>query len=89
MYVFHPAFLIWADIFVIAHPPYRTWHKVNDPKVDYSKGLKEGKVWHEPWLEPCWIMLLLTPFEGGPAEVGALTASSQPLLDCARTRSRM
>ena len=38
-------------------PPDRTWHKVNDPKVDYSGDLGEGKVRHEPRLKPaglCW-----------------------------------
>ena len=26
--------------------PDRTWHKVNDPKVDYREDLGEGKVEH-------------------------------------------
>ena len=42
-------------IFVAASclPPDRTWHKVNDPKVDYSGDLGEGKVGYEP----SWTML--------------------------------
>ena len=36
-------------------------HKVNDPKADYSGDLGEGKVGHEPRLEPCWSMLLIDP----------------------------
>ena len=31
--------------------PDRTWHKINDPKVDYSGGLEWGKVQHEPRLD--------------------------------------
>ena len=46
-------------------PPDRTWHKVNDPKVDYSGGLGEGKFGPEPKLE-------LSPPEGCLAEAGAL-----------------
>ena len=42
-------------------PPDRTWHKVNDPKVDYSRDLGEGKVGHEPRLEPCLTMLVIGP----------------------------
>ena len=47
----------------------RTWHKFNDPKVDYSGGLREGKVGHEPRLEPsdlCWSSANLV--ECGPDE---------------------
>ena len=40
-------------------PSGRTWHKVKDPKVDYSGGLREGKVGHEPKLKPCWNMMQL------------------------------
>ena len=36
-------------------PLSRTWHKVND----YSADLGEGKVGHEPRLEPCWSMLVI------------------------------
>ena len=38
-------------IFVAAFPLDRTWHKVNDPKADYSGDLEEGKVgeWAETW----------------------------------------
>ena len=38
-------------------PPDRTQHKVNDPKVDYSGSIGEGKVGHEPKLEPCWTLM--------------------------------
>ena len=34
--------------------PDRTWHKVNDPKGDYSGDLGEAKVGHKSRLEPCW-----------------------------------
>ena len=37
--------------------PDRTWHEVNDQKVDYSGGLGEGKVGHEP----CLTMLVIGP----------------------------
>ena len=47
--------LIFICLFL---PPDSTWHKVNDLKVDYSV---EGKVGHDPWLEPCWAMLVLGP----------------------------
>ena len=39
----------------------RTWHKVTDPKADYSGDLGEGKVKNELRLEPCWSMLLIDP----------------------------
>ena len=42
-------------------PPDRTWHKVNDLKVDYSGDLGEEKVRHEPRLEPYLAMLLIDP----------------------------
>ena len=42
-------------------PPDRTWPKVIDPKVDYSGNLGEGKVGHEPRLDPCWSMLVIGP----------------------------
>ena len=45
-------------------PPDRTWHKVNDSKVDYSVGLGEGKV-------EAWALLeynAALPPEGGPVE---------------------
>ena len=42
-------------------PSDRTWHKVNDLKVDYSGDLGEGKVGHEPRLKPCWTMLIIGP----------------------------
>ena len=45
-------------IFVTAPQPDRTRHKVNDPKVDYSGDLGEGKVGNEPRLEPCWSTLV-------------------------------
>ena len=41
--------------------PERTWHKVNDPKVDYIGDLGEGKIGHETRLEPCWTMLVIGP----------------------------
>ena len=40
-------------------PSDRTWHNVNDPKVNYSGDLGEGKVGHESRLEPCWNMLVI------------------------------
>ena len=42
-------------------PPDRTWHKVNDSMVDYSLDLGEGKVEHEPRLEPCLTLLAIGP----------------------------
>ena len=42
-------------------PPDRTRHKVSDLKVDHSEDLGEGKIEHEPKLEPCWTMLPSTP----------------------------
>ena len=39
-------------------PPDRNQYKVNDQKVDYSGGLGEEKVQHEPTLEP-WLTLLV------------------------------
>ena len=42
-------------------PPDWIWHKVNDPKGDCSGDLGEGKVGHQPMLEPCWSMLLIDP----------------------------
>ena len=42
-------------------PPDRTWHKVNDLKVDFSGDLGEGKVRIEPRLEPRWILLVIGP----------------------------
>ena len=42
-------------------PPDRTWHKVNDSKVDYSGDLREWKVGKEPRLEPCWTMPVIGP----------------------------
>ena len=41
--------------------PDRTWHKVNDPKVDYSGGLGEGNVGNEPRLEPWLTMFVIDP----------------------------
>ena len=52
-------FLLY-QIFVCL-PPDRTWSKVNDLKVDYSGGLEEGKLGHEPRLEPCLTMLVIGP----------------------------
>ena len=34
-------------------------HKVNDPKVGLKRRLREGKVGHEPRLEPCWTLLVI------------------------------
>ena len=34
-------------------------YKVNDPKVEYSGGLRERNVGHEPRLEPCLTLLLI------------------------------
>ena len=48
--------------FCLCLPPDRTWHKVNDPKVELLSGFGERKVGHEPSLEPCWTMLVIGPF---------------------------
>ena len=48
-------------LFVSSPQPDRTWHKVNDPKVDFSGDLGEGKVGHEPRLEPCWTLQVIDP----------------------------
>ena len=40
-------------------PPDRNWHKINDPKVDYSE---ERKVELKPRLEPCWTILVIDPY---------------------------
>ena len=42
-------------------PPERTWHKVNDPKVDYSGDLGGGNVGQKPRLEPYLTMLVIGP----------------------------
>ena len=42
-------------LFVFCLPQDRTWHKVNDPKVDYSWDLGEGQVRYEPRLKPCCV----------------------------------
>ena len=44
-------------------PPDRTWDKIYDPKVDYSDGLGERKVGHEPRFEPCWCSANLLQYE--------------------------
>ena len=62
-------------------PPDRTRPKVNDSKDDYSGGLGEGKVGHDPKLEPCWTMMLLVHPKVAQPKRGGLTASSLPLLD--------
>ena len=49
-----------ADI-CICLPPDRTWHKVNDTKVDYSENLGEGKIGHEPRFQLCCTMLVIDP----------------------------
>ena len=50
-------------------PPNRTWHKVNDLKIDYSRDLGEGKVGNKPRLEPCWSMLVMAHLaQCGPNE---------------------
>ena len=69
-------------------PPDRTWRKVNDPKVDYSGGLGERKVGHEPRLEPCLTMRCQwcsSSTRRWPSRSRNLTASSLPFLDSART----
>ena len=45
-----------VDFICFCLPP---GHNVNDPKVDYSGDLGEGKVGHEPRLKPCWSMLVI------------------------------
>ena len=42
-------------------PPDKTWDEVNDPKVDYSGDLGQGKVGHKPRLKPCMTMLVIDP----------------------------
>ena len=49
------------DVICRCLPPDRTWHKVINPKADYSVDLEEWKVGHEPGLEPCWSLLLIDP----------------------------
>ena len=39
-------------------PPDRTWHKVMTRR-SIIEGLGEGKVGHEPRLEPCWSLLVI------------------------------
>ena len=53
----------WNIYIYVCHclQPEKTRHKVNDPKVDYSTDLGEGKVRHEPRPEPRWSMLLIGP----------------------------
>ena len=41
--------------------PDKAWHKVKNPKADYSRDKEEGKVGNEPRLEPCWSELLIDP----------------------------
>ena len=53
-------------------PPDRTWQKVNDPKVDYSGGLGEGKFGHEPRLKPYWTMMQLAHLKVAQSKLGAL-----------------
>ena len=46
-------------------PPDRTWHKVNDPKVDHSGDLEKGKVVQVPGSSPagvCWSSVHLVQF---------------------------
>ena len=46
--------LIKRDFICLCLPPEGTWHKINDPRVVLKWGLGEGKVGHEPRVEPCW-----------------------------------
>ena len=55
-------------------PPDRTWYKVNDLKFDYSRGLEEGKVKHEPRLIDSDAA---RPPECGPAEAVGFTFVGQ------------
>ena len=41
---------------------------MNDPKVNYIRGLGEEKVWHEP----CWTMMQLTHLKVAQPKPGAL-----------------
>ena len=68
-------------------PPDRTWHKVNDPKVDYSGGLGEGWARAEP--RALQVYDAARPPECGQAENEGLTTSSLLLLDCAQTSGRV
>ena len=62
--------LLTANIFFTAS--HQTWHKVNDLKVDYSGGLEEEKVEHNPRLEPCWSMVQLVYPKVAQPKSGAL-----------------
>ena len=53
--------LPWVHNIFVCLRPDRTWQKVIDLKVDYSGGLREGNVEHEPRLEPCLTMLVINP----------------------------
>ena len=50
--------IMWAKICHCLLPD-RTWHKVNDLKIDYSEGLGDRKVRHKLRIEPCWTMIQL------------------------------
>ena len=54
--------LLGGNLYICLYlPPDRSWHKVNDPKVDYSRDLGEVKIRPEPRLETCWTMLVIGP----------------------------
>ena len=62
----------------LSSPPDRTWHKVNDPKVDYSGDLGEWKVGHEPRVEPYWTMLVIgTQCTMGPTSLAGVGPKSE------------
>ena len=56
--------------------PDMTWHKVNDPKVDYSEGLGVWKVGYEPRLETYWTILVIAPL----CALTGMVASDRALL---------
>ena len=56
-------------------PQDRTWHKANDPKIDYSGGWGRGKE-SRTLLDYAGHY---RPREGGPAEAGSLSASNLSL----------
>ena len=61
MSVEHGTYWIYTEIAYICLclPSDRTWHNINDQKVDYSEDLGKEKVGHEPTLEPCWTLLVI------------------------------
>ena len=49
-----------GELYLSLPPTRQDWHKVNNLKVNYSGDLGEGKVGHDPRLESCWTMLVIS-----------------------------